>query len=103
MRSTKQLVEDAKAGDADAIAQLVKRYEHTLLLTAWAVVGDFHHAEDVAQESFVAAFRNLHQLRESRAFGPWLIATCKRNANQRRKKLPCEVQISTMSMAASTK
>lgn len=102
MRSTAELVEQARAGDADAITQLVQRYEHTLLFTAWAIVGDFHHAQYIAQESFVGAFRNLHQLRNSRAFGPWLIASVKRSANRKRKQLPREVHGLAMANVAES-
>src|SRR5262245_15883396 len=38
---------------------------------ALAVLGDFHLAEDAAQEAFLAAWRNLDQLRRPEAFPGW--------------------------------
>ena len=59
MRTTAELVELAKDGERDAIGELVERYQRVAVATAWTVVGDFHFAQDIAQESFVAAFRRL--------------------------------------------
>ncbi len=91
MRSTEQLVELAKTGDNAAIRELVDRYERSAVATAWSIVGDFHLAQDVAQESLVAALRQLAQLRENRAFGPWLLTAVRRNANRSRTRRPAEV------------
>ena len=38
--------------------------ERTVTLTVWEIVRDFHLVEDIAQDSFLIAFRKLHQLRE---------------------------------------
>lgn len=88
MQDTEELVKAARANDSRAVVELVRRYEQAAIATAGAIVGDFHHAQDVAQESFVLAFRNLSQLRNERSFGPWLLAMVRRNAIrvQRRKR-----------------
>ena len=39
---------------------------------ATAILGDYHLAEDAAQEAFVDAYRELRSLREPAAFGSWL-------------------------------
>ena len=80
MRPTDELVKLAKSGDQRCIAELVDRFEATVVSTAWSITGDFHLAQDVAQESLVNAFRNLGQLRDDHAFVPWLLQSVRRNA-----------------------
>ena len=75
-------MELAKTGDSEAIGLLVERYERIAVATALAIVGDFHHAQDIAQECFVAAFRCLASLRSNEAFGPWLLVSVRRKAVQ---------------------
>lgn len=80
MESTEKLAQLAKVGNLQAFGELVERYEHAAVAVALPIVRDFHHAQDVAQESFVTAFRSLHSLRRPRAFGPWLLASVRRRA-----------------------
>lgn len=82
MQTTAELVELAKTGDRDATGELVAHYERVAVAIAWSVVGDFHVAEDIAQESFVLAFRQLSQLRSNASFGPWLLVGVRRKAIQ---------------------
>ena len=86
MPSTEELVNAAKAGERAAFAELVCRYEGTVLVTAWSVVGDFHAAQDVAQDAFVIAFKKLAQLRDGRTFGPWLLSIVKREGARAKRK-----------------
>ena len=39
---------------------------------AYSVLGDFHWAQDAAQEAFIEAYRHLPQIREPAAFASWL-------------------------------
>jgi len=80
MDSTEKLVQLAQIGNLQAFGDLVERYEHAAVAVALPIVHDFHHAQDVAQESFVTAFQSLHSLRCPRAFGPWLLASVRRRA-----------------------
>lgn len=80
MRTTQELVEAAKAGESDAIAALVDRYQRAAMTTAWAITRDFHEAQDISQECFVAAFRRLGSLKANAAFGRWLLTSVRRAA-----------------------
>ncbi len=82
MPSTESLVIAAKSGDTSAYAELVRCYEGTVLITAWGIIGDFHYAQDVSQESFVIAYRKLTQLHDHRTFGAWLLTIVKRQAKR---------------------
>ena len=66
------LVERAAQGDEQSFADLVIRYQDMAVGYAFSNLGDFHRAEDVAQEAFLNAFRDLRALRDPRAFGAWL-------------------------------
>lgn len=84
---TSKLVQQALTRDEDAVRALVGRFERTVVVTAWSVIGDYHLAQDVAQECFVAAFRNLDQLKDHSAFGGWLLTTTRRTAVRRARTI----------------
>ena len=65
-------VEAAQRGDLDAFGRLVRRFQDSAVAYACAVLGDFHAAEDAAQDAFLEALGALAQLREPRAFPAWL-------------------------------
>ena len=56
----------------EAFEGLVRLFQDMAFARAYAVLGDFHLAEDAAQESFVTAWRKLAQLRDAEAFPGWL-------------------------------
>ena len=62
----------ARAEKREAFGAIVRRFQDFAFACAYAVLGDFHLAEDAAQEAFLAAWRNLDQLREPAAFPGWL-------------------------------
>lgn len=66
------LVERAKRGDRDAFSELVESHASAVLTVAWRIVGDRATAEDVAQETFLAAFRSLPGFRADARFSTWL-------------------------------
>jgi RNA polymerase sigma factor (sigma-70 family) len=65
-------VRQAQAGDAEAYRRIVQKLQDLAVGCAVSVLGDFHLAEDAAQEAFVEAWRNLPKLREPAAFAGWL-------------------------------
>src|ERR1051326_3741320 len=66
------LVQEARSGSLTAFDCLVEDYQDALFDLAYAVLGNFHDAEDVAQEAFIQAWRNLKQLRDDEKFFGWL-------------------------------
>lgn len=85
MPSTEELVCAARKGDRSAFAELVRLYERGAVITSYAVLRDYHSAQDVAQEAFLSAFSKLDQLREAAAFGSWLMQIVHRRALLARK------------------
>ncbi|MGA1999646.1 MAG: sigma-70 family RNA polymerase sigma factor [Terriglobales bacterium] len=67
------LIERILAGDSEAFYDLVRPHERALYVTAYSILQDPSEAEDVAQETVLKAFRNLHQFRGDARFGTWLV------------------------------
>lgn len=53
------VVERARAGDLDAYREIVRRFQDMAYGYAYAMLGDFHLAQDAAQEAFIQAYRDL--------------------------------------------
>ena len=80
----------AQQGDKVAFGELVRRYQDLAVGYAYAVLGDFHHAEDAAQDAFVDAFKHIDQVYELRSFPAWLKKVVFKHCDRitRRKTLP---------------
>ncbi len=78
--SDAELVKEVLDGSKDAYAELVRRYERPVKAAAIHVLGNFHSAEDAAQEAFVKAHQQLHRLSSPEAFGLWLMTITRRCA-----------------------
>lgn len=63
-----------RRGDTNAFAQLVHTYQDVALRTAYLMTNDQQAAEDIAQNAFLSAFRNIHRFDLNRAFRPWFLA-----------------------------
>lgn len=74
----RQWVARCRAGDEAALGMLIARHRNRLLRTAANLLRDRHEAEDVSQEAFLKAFRELHKLRDDRAFSGFLYRICVR-------------------------
>ncbi len=71
LKALTPLIRRAQAGNLDAFDALVRRFQDMAVGYAYTLIGDFHLAEDAAQEAFLDAYRNLSQLREAVAFSSW--------------------------------
>ncbi len=66
-----QLVTRAQTGSYEAFDVLVRRFQDMAVGYAFHVIGDFHLAEDAAQEAFIGAWTDLPRLRDQAAFPGW--------------------------------
>ncbi len=71
-------VRRCRAGDENALTMLIDRHRTRLVRTAANILRDRHEAEDIAQEAFLKAFREIHKLRDDRAFSGYLYRICVR-------------------------
>jgi RNA polymerase sigma factor (sigma-70 family) len=71
-KTVAELVDQARSGSAEARNELVRRYHRETAILAAAMVNDRTEAEDLAQEAFIRAFRNLDLLVDPGRFGAWL-------------------------------
>ena len=87
MVSDKRLVEITLAGDPEAFGQLVERYQGAVYGLVCHYTGKYGEAEDLAQEVFFEAYKNLKNLREHDKFSGWLRGiTCRVCMNWLRKE-----------------
>lgn len=67
-----QLVEAAQNGDREAFGRLVEHYRGRVFAMAMAITSDAHEAQELTQETFVRALKNLPRLEAPDKFQPWL-------------------------------
>lgn len=61
-----------RAGDDDAFRELVERHSRAVYRVAYRITGRIEDAEDVVQETFLRAYRQLHRFEARANFGTWL-------------------------------
>src|SRR5262245_58330191 len=60
------------AGDREAYALLVQRHSRSIFAIAYRVTGNEQDAEEVVQETFLRAYKNLSRFEQRANFGTWL-------------------------------
>jgi RNA polymerase sigma-70 factor (ECF subfamily) len=70
--SDEELVARSMGGDLDSFNQLVLRWERPIYALAYRVIGREEEARDVAQETFLRAFRALKGFKGQAKFSSWL-------------------------------
>lgn len=67
-----ELVANSLAGNQDAFRQIVERYQTLICSLAYCATGSLNQSEDLAQETFVTAWKELPKLREPSKLRSWL-------------------------------
>lgn len=67
-----QLVKQAKKGDTQAYTELVRRYRERIYQTIYGFTRNHSDTDDLAQETFLHAFRSLGQFRKRSGFYTWI-------------------------------
>jgi RNA polymerase sigma factor (sigma-70 family) len=84
----------ARKGDAGAYGRIFRQFQDMAVGYAFSLLGDFHEAEDAAQDAFVVAYQRLSQLRDPRAFSSWfrrvVFTHADRIRRRRRPSIPLE-------------
>ena len=73
-----ELVKTALGGDCSAFARLYDRYAPLIRAICFDTTGDFTEAQDLAQEAFLRAYKNLAALENADRFDAWLVGIARR-------------------------
>jgi RNA polymerase sigma-70 factor, ECF subfamily len=65
-------VERARSGDSDAFRLLVEQHSRAIFRLAYRMTGNEEDAEDVVQETFLRAYRQLDKYEARSSFSTWL-------------------------------
>ena len=84
-----ELIQRVLGGDDNAFATLVRKYQKPVHALVWRKVRDFHIAEEITQDAFLKAYKELATLKKPHRFARWLsvIATRGCIAWLRKKRL----------------
>jgi len=70
----RQIIHQCLNGDTAMFGFLVDKYKEAVYHLAYSKLGNFHDAQDIAQEAFIKAYRKLRTLRHWDKFALWLAA-----------------------------
>jgi RNA polymerase sigma-70 factor (ECF subfamily) len=88
-RDEAMMIAEILAGRTEAFHDLIRPYERSVYMMALSMLRNEAEAEDVAQETFIKAYRNLGRFRSESRFSTWLIAIALNEARARlRRKQP---------------
>ena len=68
------LVAKSRSGDRAAFEEIVRRTARLVFARAYLETGNAHQAEDVAQETFLIAWRSIGQVTDAAGLRPWLMS-----------------------------
>src|SRR6266480_3139015 len=86
-----ELIAQSLDGKGDAFGEIVARYQALICSLTYSACGDIHFSEELAQETFLAAWRHLRNLREPEKLKSWLCGIARNlshNALRRRQHVP---------------
>ncbi|MBI4445457.1 MAG: sigma-70 family RNA polymerase sigma factor [Acidobacteria bacterium] len=78
-----ELLTRVKQGDVGAFQELYGLYAKKILNYVYRMTGSREEAEDLTQDTFVLAFRNVHSLNDNRKFQSWLFRIAQNNIYQK--------------------
>lgn len=78
-----------RAGDTDAFAEIVECYQAPIQRYLFRLTGDYELARDLAQDTFIQAYKGILKTNSELSFRAWLYRIATNNAwqHRRRKKL----------------
>ncbi len=81
-------------GNTESFVEIVRRYQNAVFSLAYQRTLNRADAEDVAQEAFLRAYRDLRKLRKTELFGRWLygiaLNVCRERVRARRPEVTLE-------------
>ena len=93
-RNDAELVGESLSGNRDAFGQIVSRYQSLVCSLAYSATGSLGQSEDLAQETFVTAWKQLADLREPWKLRAWLCGITRNlihNSLRRQERKPLHI------------
>ena len=81
IQTDSELVGETLAGNRDAFGQIVSRYQSLVCSLAYSATGSLGQSEDLAQETFITAWKRLSHLRERDKLRAWLCGIARNRIN----------------------
>jgi RNA polymerase sigma factor (sigma-70 family) len=89
------LIAASRSGNRQAFGQIIRKYQAMVSGLIYAACGDLHRSEDVAQETFISAWKSLSGLRDASKLPGWLCQIARRRlTDASRKAAPKEIPFS---------
>ena len=84
-----QVIALVRAGDTDAFAEIIEHYQVPIIRYLYRLTGDYEVAQDLAQDTFLQAYKGILKTKSELSFKAWLYRIATNNALQfrRRKRL----------------
>ena len=82
-----ELIRRARQGESLAWTALMHQHQEPIFRYAYLLIGDADEAEDIAQETFIRAYRALGRFDLQRPMRPWLLRIAANLASNRRRSL----------------
>jgi RNA polymerase sigma factor (sigma-70 family) len=79
-------------GDREAFGEIVRQYQNLVNGVAYSITGNVQESEDLAQETFIAAWQRLRELREVEKLPAWLCGIARNLANNYLRRTQVERQ-----------
>ena len=99
--SENDLLQASLAGDKEAFGAIVRRYQSLVCAIAYSATGDLGKSEELAQESFLRAWKSLRQLDDLTRFRAWLCTIARNLVSQSVRAQPRDVLHKASSLEAA--
>jgi RNA polymerase sigma factor (sigma-70 family) len=84
--SDAELVNESVAGDREAFGQIVARYQSLICSLAYSATGSLSQSEDLAQDTFVTAWKQLAGLHDAAKLRSWLCGIARNLIHNARRR-----------------
>ncbi len=99
--SENELLQASRAGDKEAFGLVVQRYQALVCALTYSATGDVGASEELAQETFIRAWRKLRQLESPGKFRAWLCTIARNLAHSAGRKVSKDVSHAAGSLEAA--
>ena len=100
LQSETELLTRCAKGDTGAFGKLVSHYENAIFNLVYRMVGNRHDAENVTQEVFIKAFRNIRTFGGRSSFATWLYSIAANQSISERRRRSAKSRKGSVQMSA---